>query len=79
MKSLVPYYSCLQNPRIGRYRPQIPVLSVPSPQLNLLNSPKQNSWVRHCLQRVYIFNVKVQISNQIRVVTNPFLYLVVQD
>ena len=38
MKFLVPNYSCLQ----------IPVLSVLCPQLNLLNPPEQNSWVRHC-------------------------------
>ena len=40
MKFLVPNYSCLQNPWIGGYRPQIPVLSVLCPQLNLLNTPR---------------------------------------
>ena len=48
MKFLVPNYSCLQNPWLGGYRPQIPALC---PQLNLLNNPpppKKNSWVRHC-------------------------------
>ena len=30
MKFLVPNYSCLQNPRLGGYRPQIPVLSLSS-------------------------------------------------
>ena len=46
MKFLVPNYSCLQNPRLGGYRSQIPVLC---PQLNSLNPPReQNSWVRHC-------------------------------
>ena len=50
MKFLVPNYSCLQNPWLGGYRPQIPLLSVLCPQLNLLNPPpEQNSWVRHCL------------------------------
>ena len=49
MKLLVSYYSYLQNPWLGGYRPQIPVLSVLCPQLNLLNPPpQQNSWVRHC-------------------------------
>jgi len=49
MKFLVPNYSCLQNPRLGGYRPQIPVLSVLCPQLNLLKPPRpeQNSWVLH--------------------------------
>jgi len=48
MKFLVPNYSCLQNPWLGGYCPQIPVLSV----LNWIcwNAlpPEQNSWVRHC-------------------------------
>jgi len=39
IKFLVPNYSYLQNPRLGGYRPQIPVLSVLYPQLNLLNPP----------------------------------------
>jgi hypothetical protein len=39
MKYLVQNYSCLQNPWLGGYRPQIPVLSVLCPQLNLLNPP----------------------------------------
>jgi len=49
MKFLIRNYSCLQNPWLGDYRPQIPVLSVLCPQLNLLNPPppEQNSWVRH--------------------------------
>jgi hypothetical protein len=37
IKFLLPNYSCLQNPWLGGYRPQIPVLSVLCPQLNLLN------------------------------------------
>ena len=41
MKFLVPNYSCLQNPLLGGYRPQIPVLSVLCPQLNLLNRPEK--------------------------------------
>ena len=39
MKFLVPNYSCLQNHWLGGYHPQIPVLSVLCPQLNLLNPP----------------------------------------
>ena len=39
MKLLVPNYSCLQSPWLGGYRPQIPVLSVLFPQLNLLYPP----------------------------------------
>ena len=47
MKFLVPIYSCLQNLRLVGYRPQIPVLCILCPQLNLLNPPKQSSWVCH--------------------------------
>jgi hypothetical protein len=39
MKFLVPNYSCLQNPWLGGYRSQIPILSVLCSQLNLLNPP----------------------------------------
>ena len=31
MKFLVPNYSCLQNPWLGGYRPQIPALSLLCP------------------------------------------------
>ena len=51
MKFHIPNYSCLPNPWLGGYRPQIPVLS------SVLNwicwisppHPEQNSWVRHWL------------------------------
>ena len=48
---LVPNYSCLQNPWLGGYLPQIPDLSVLCPQMNLLTPPphEKNSWVSHCL------------------------------
>ena len=39
IKFLVPNYSCLESPCLGVYRPQIPVLSVLCPQLNLFNPP----------------------------------------
>ena len=39
MKFLVQNYSWLQNPWLGGYGPQIPILSVLCPQLNLLNPP----------------------------------------
>ena len=49
MKFLVPNYSCLQKPWIGGYRPQIPVLPVLCPQMNLFSPvPKKESCVRHC-------------------------------
>jgi len=44
IKFLVPNYSCLQNTWLEGYRPQIPVLSVLCPQLNLLKpSPRTKS------------------------------------
>jgi hypothetical protein len=58
MKIIVRNYSCLQNPWLGGHRPQIPVLSVLCPQLNLLNPLEQNSWVRHCSKRpLYKYNI----------------------
>ena len=46
MKFLVPNYSCLQNPWLGGYRPQIPVLSVLFPPLNVLNpSPARTKFL----------------------------------
>jgi hypothetical protein len=45
MKFLVPNYSCLQNPWLGGYRPQIPILSVLCPQLNLLNPPPRTKFL----------------------------------
>ena len=45
MEFLVPNYSCLQNPWLGGYRPQIPVLSVLCPQLNLLNPPPRTKFL----------------------------------
>ena len=42
MKFLVPNYSCLQNPWLGRYSPQNPFLSVLCPQVNLLTPPPPN-------------------------------------
>ena len=50
MKFLVPNYSCHQNPWLGGYRPQIPVLSVlnwicwtPSPPNKI---PRVRHWIR---------------------------------
>jgi len=42
MKFLVPIYSCPQNPWLGGYHPQIPILSVLCPQLNLSNPSSPN-------------------------------------
>ena len=55
MKFLVANYRCLQNPGLGDYRPQIPVLSVLCPQLKFVEPPlEQNSWVRHWLTAVQL-------------------------
>jgi hypothetical protein len=52
MKFRVPNYSCLQDPWLGGYHPQIPILSV----LNWIcwTSAEQYSWVRHCLHFSHI-------------------------
>ena len=57
MKFLVPNYSCLQNLWLGGYRPQIPVFSVLSPQLNLLN-PLRTKFLGTPLPQVYILVYK---------------------
>ena len=44
MKFLVPNYSCIQNPWLGGYRPQIPVLFALCPKLNLLNPPHRTKF-----------------------------------
>ena len=60
MKFLVPNYSCLQNPWLGGYRPQIPVFSVlnwicwtPPPRTIFLGTPlvegNDTSFLCHCL------------------------------
>ena len=46
MKFLVPNYSCLQNPSLTRGLLPPDPRSL-CPQLNLLNPPEQNSWLRH--------------------------------
>jgi len=53
MKFLVPNYSCLQNPWLGGYRRQIPVLSVLNWICWASPPPEQNSCVRHCPQSVW--------------------------
>ena len=50
MKFLIPNYSCLQNPWLGGYCPQIPVLSVLCPQLNLLNPSPRTKFLGTPLQ-----------------------------
>jgi len=45
IKFLVPNYSCLQKPCLGGYRPQIPVLSVLCPQLNMFKPPPRTKFL----------------------------------
>ena len=45
MKFLVRNYSCLQNPWLGGYCPQIPFLSVLCPQPNLLKPPPRTKFL----------------------------------
>jgi len=71
-KFLVPNYSCFQNPWLEGYRPQIPVLSVLRPQLNLLNPPptEQNSWIRHCYRE---FIAKKTLHSATKILLEPCL------
>jgi hypothetical protein len=54
MKFLVPNYSCLQNPLLGGYRPQIPVLSVICPQNWLCWAPTPKKFLGTPLFNVYL-------------------------
>jgi hypothetical protein len=51
-------YQLSGTPDQGAAAPQIPVLSALCPQLNLLNPPRQNSWVRHW------FEVRINFGRQ---------------
>ena len=46
MQYFIPNYSCFQNPWLGGYHTQIPVLSVFN-WICWTPPPEQNSWVRH--------------------------------
>ena len=67
MKFLVPHYSCLQNPWLGGYRPQIPVLSVLCPQLNLLNPPTPNKIPGYATVRQLLLSTPIKITASITV------------
>ena len=57
MKFLAPNYSCLQNPWLCGYRPQIPVPSVLCPSNEFVEPPppiEQTSWIRHWLLTIFI-------------------------
>jgi len=52
-----------QNPWVGGYHPQIPILFVLCPQLNLLNPPpEQNSWVRHWSKKYFSWHMKCYMN-----------------
>jgi len=57
MKFLVPNYSCLQNPWLGGYRPQILFLC-PLSSTEFVETPEQNSWVRHWAQKAIALKPK---------------------
>jgi len=72
MKFLVPNYSCFQNPWLGGYRPQIPVLSVHRPQLNLFNPPPRTKFLGTPLnttnmeeRRKYVSNTNTELETAI--------------
>ena len=59
MKFLVPNYRCLQNPRLGGYRPQIPVLSV----LNWICWTPLNNIPGYATDSVEMFSAYMQEVN----------------
>ena len=66
-KFLVQNYSCLQNPCLEGYRPQIPVLSVLCPQLNLLN-PQPNKipgYATGCTEHCSVVNASCCAKNSL--------------
>ena len=71
MKFLVPNYSCLQNPWLGGYHPQIPVLSSVLNWIYWTPPPEKNSWVRHCIYldplRSKIFATDTDTKQAVRV------------
>jgi hypothetical protein len=61
--NLITHFQIEWNPRLGGYRPQIPVLSALCPQLNLLTPPpptRKNSWVRHWELMVFIILLQTE-------------------
>jgi len=62
MKFLLPNYSCPQNSWLMGYRPQIPVLSVFCPQLNLL-TPPPNKIRGYATDSVEMFSAYMQEVN----------------
>ena len=68
MKFLVPNYSCLQNPRLGGYRPQIPALSNLCPQLNFLNTPlppNKIPWYATATEEPYWCKLTIQMQSRL--------------
>ena len=56
MKFLVPNYSCLQNPWLVGYRPQIPLLN-PPPQTKFLGTPLIMSDIVLTIQNIVFFEI----------------------
>ena len=83
MKFLVPNYSCLQNPWLGGYHPQIPILSVLCPQLNLLNPPlnkipgyaTDSTQEKNRTQKSQLlWNASKEMQNEVKEIRNPSFY-----
>ena len=74
MKFLAPNYSCLQNPCLGGYRRQIPILSVLCPQLNLLNPPPQNKIPGYAAATImFMYHIRQYSVWQFQVSSNHIL------
>ena len=62
-----------RTPGYGATTPQIPLLSVLCPQLNLLNPPEQNSWVRHCSHYSMTLSPDKNIADLNRAICYPHI------
>ena len=77
MKFLVQNYSCLQNPWLGGYRLQIPVLSVLCPQLKYVEPPSEKKIPGYAIDLNR--DVTTAITIQTEVSTSQLPYYVISD
>jgi len=80
MKFLVPNYSCFQNPRIGGYRPQIPILSVLNwicwtpPRTKFLGTPLPEDGRNYRPKHVEL----IEIVNKTIIVASSWMFILLR-
>jgi len=78
MKFLVPNYSCLQNPWLGGYPPQIPILSVLNwicwtpPEKKFLGTPLPRT---QCILAYFDTHSQIQLQNSSPLIASSFILL----